>query len=221
MQVLEINNNKIINIYDVDNVLKLEQITNNELIQAEGSCLVGDDIRHYSIMKNKLQKKDVNTLVNEKLISLNEDEKIKDNKIVKKTKKELWQEDKIEIDNTKKFAEDEETLIDKTKLELYQDDLITTEQFLLHIQEITLNCYKNLFAKTDECIAMRSKRQLLGIWTDADEEEFQQKMQEYNELVSEYKQRKQDCINLINNKQGLIDYYNDVLLPRLNELNNC
>ena len=108
----------------------------------------------------------------------------------------------------------------KTKFELYVDDLITTEEFLLHIQEITLNCFKRLFTKTDEYIIMREKRQLLEIWTQADEDEFQLKMQEYSNLVNEYKQRKQDCLNLANDKQGLINYYSNILLPRLQELDN-
>jgi len=67
---------------------------------------------------------------------------------------------------------------------------------------------------------MREKRQLLEIWTQADEDEFQLKMQEYSNLVNEYKQRKQDCLNLANDKQGLINYYSNILLPRLQELDN-
>ncbi|NMB80803.1 MAG: hypothetical protein GYA14_03190 [Ignavibacteria bacterium] len=105
-------------------------------------------------------------------------------------------------------------------LQKFIKNKITTEQFLLHIQEITLNCYKRLFAKTDEYVVMREKRKLLEIWTELDEAEFQQKMQEYNDLVLEYKQRKQYVLSIASNKEELINYYTNELLQRLNELNN-
>ena len=102
----------------------------------------------------------------------------------------------------------------------FRDNKINVEQFLLHIQEITLDCYKKLFAKTDEYVAMREKRRLLDIWTEADEQEFKQKMQEYNELVLEYKQRKQYVLSIADNKEELMNYYANVLLPRIEELSN-
>lgn len=120
----------------------------------------------------------------------------------------------IEISN-EEFEEVFEELTRKNKIDYkFQNDLITKDDFLLHIKTEILNYYMYLFKKTDDFVIMKQKRQFLGIWTDNDEQEFQQKMQEYNNLIMEYRKIKEDLLNLTG-KNELIEYYNNIVLPIL------
>lgn len=100
----------------------------------------------------------------------------------------------------------------------FKSGKITENEFFLHIQGLSLNAFKLQWQKTDELISMREKRKLLDIWWDNDEAEFLLALEDYKNLVEEYKQMKNECIALGGQKEKLIEYYVDKLLPRLEKL---
>jgi len=104
------------------------------------------------------------------------------------------------------------------ELRSFKNDSISIQDFLLHTQEISLSTFKSHWKKTDELIAMREKRKLLDIWYENDETEFIEKLENYKNLVEEYKVTKNMCIDLAEDKEKLIDYYTKILIPRLEEL---
>lgn len=114
------------------------------------------------------------------------------------------------------FIEDE--LARFPQLKAFIQNKITTQDFLLHIQEVSLNFFKSEWQKTDELIAMREKRKLLDIWHEDDEINFIDSMNDYKSLVEEYKTIKNECINLSDNKEMLVNYYQSTVISRLNEL---
>ncbi len=111
---------------------------------------------------------------------------------------------------------DEEKLIwvQKSIDKLFEEDLITKDIFIEKACKKLRKFYIPKFKITDDEIIMKQKRQLLDVWTQEDEDEFTQNLQTYKSLVTEYKQIKETLITLTD-KQELLDYYRNIILPKL------
>jgi len=104
--------------------------------------------------------------------------------------------------------------IDKTIDVIFEEDLMTKDKFVENILTEMKRIYILKFRITDDELIMKQKRQLLEIWTQEDEDEFTQNLQTYKSLVTEYKQIKETLITLTD-KQELLDYYRNIILPKL------
>lgn len=205
MQFLEIENDIITNIYDSENIEKIKNISKKEIIQAEGDIEIGDNIKCFDIKNNTLIKKDLNELVKNGIIKLEKNQKIENNKIVEKSKYELYKEGLIEID--KKFKINENNLIEKkTKKELFEEDLIKIEEFKEYLKEILNNYYRKIFLKTDEIYIIREKRKILNMWDEKNENDFISKLKDYEKKYKEYLKIKKE-IEDEKEKNNLLNFF--------------
>lgn len=99
----------------------------------------------------------------------------------------------------------------------YLKDVITKDQFLKHIQDLAFSVFKKKLANTKELESDKEAKEILKIWEKQDEDDYQKKLKENSNLQLEFG-KTMDEISAIKDKQKLIDYYKNVLLPRLQEV---
>ena len=101
----------------------------------------------------------------------------------------------------------------------FNNNLIDTMEFISNIRSISLDFFTEINNKMREYNNLKESRSILGEWTEEDELKYQNIVKTYNELYEEFKQKKQEVSNLIFDKDGLISFYENLLL-RFEEIRN-
>lgn len=140
MEYIEIENNIITGHY-CDS-----ELPNNGkqkiVIEKDFLANIGDDIRFFTDIQNGI-KKPLEQLVNEKLVTIPEGKKISDDKtaFIDMSNAEKVQAGLITLKPTEKL--DGENITEKTQKELYDEGLITKEEYNAYIDQCRESAYKH------------------------------------------------------------------------------
>ncbi|MEL3907900.1 MAG: hypothetical protein P1P64_02665 [Treponemataceae bacterium] len=139
MEYIEIKNNIVTGHYCGDLPPKREGIT----VMVLESCLVniGDDIRIYSDIKKGI-KKPLSQLVDEELVKVPEGKKLNEagDDFVDMTDVEKVRVGLLKLEPTQKI--DGDFIIEKSKKELYDDGIITADEYNAYISQMRESAYR-------------------------------------------------------------------------------
>lgn len=91
----------------------------------------------------------------------------------------------------------------------YINNEITVDEVKDYLRGVLYDVYLKIFKMTDDYIVAKQKRTILNLWRESDEMEFNQKMQEYEAIVLNYKSLK-DLIDGATD-DDILDVYGEVM----------